>query len=282
MRVHATRLFVSGLLLIGCGEQGELGHPTTPPDRSSSPPAGTSPVDRPYVVFSERTLVITRLGVPVRPPVSVGSRPSPATLSSEDSSVVEIAQTGELVARGNGRTKIVTLNGEGSVLAVEVKAVDAITLRADALELAPGGSAHLTLADANSGDELPGSSAAWTSSSPERASVLDGVVRAGVASGPVRVTVRYGDVQANVDLVVRPSAASLSVAPAQMRLRVGEVRSFRAYTADGPAVARWTSRDGRVLASIGEGLFQARSTGQTVVCASAYERNACAGVEVTR
>lgn len=250
--------------------------------RLNAPGPGESAMDRPHVVFSRRSLVIDQLGIPVDAPVSVGSTPSPATMRSGDSSVVEVTGAGQLLARHNGTAWIETLHGEGAKLLVEVKGVDAIALVPPGVELSPGASTTLALVDAASGEHLSPSVAEWRCTPPGVAIVRDGAVTANGRPGTAQVIVRYGLAEARADVVVRGSAGKLLLSPEKVRLRVGEVRAFQAFSDGGAVTASWSTRDGRVIAHLGQTLFQARSVGRTKVCASALGSEGCSDVEVER
>jgi len=252
----------------------------------NAPAAGEAPVDRPHVVFNSRSLVIARLGVPVAPPVSVPSRPSPETIQSEDPTVVRVDPSGTVIGLRAGRTRVRTLHGEGSSLEVEVRAPRAIRLEPARLELEPERAAVFTLLDAESGERLPPEGAEWSSDAPRRASVLEGRVQAGSEPGPASVLVRFGEATAQAVVLVGVAAAgsgqALSVNPPRARLRTGEVRAFLAYLPSGPVGAEWESGNPRVVAALRDGLFAARTAGRTSICAAAQGRRACANVEVTQ
>jgi len=76
-------------------------------------------LDGEHVVFSEPSMLIERLGVPLAPPVTVGSRPALATLASDDPGVVSVEEDGRLLAHRAGRTLLRAV-GSSSVLAVVV------------------------------------------------------------------------------------------------------------------------------------------------------------------
>ena len=259
------------------------GAPSRPGDarRLNAPLPGESAVDRPHVVFSERSFVITKLGTPTRPPVSGASTPSSATLASDDPSIVLVDPSGQLVAVRNGRARVRALNGEGSVLQVEVKAAAAVRIDPPRLSVRPGESSRLRIVNEETGELLPAAAASWVSDSPTLVSVREGIVRAGQRPTTVRVMVRYGDAVATGVVAVRSELGEhLAIDPPQGRLRVGEVRLFRAHAAGGGVGAEWASGDASVVAAIGQGLFQARSAGRTNVCASANAERVCSSVEV--
>ncbi len=249
---------------------------------ANAPAAGESPVDRPHVVFSQRSLVIARLGAPVAPPVSVPSRPSPETMSSDDPATVRIDASGTLVGLRPGRTTIRTLHGEGSSLEVEVRVPRAIRVEPQRLDLEPERAGTFAIFDAGSGERLPAEAAEWASDAPRRAAVMGGRVQAGSETGPASVSVRFGDAEGLALVLVGSTPRdSLSVSPARARLRAGEVRAFQAFSRAGPVGAQWTSSDTRVAAPLQAGLFHARSPGRVSICAAALGRRACSKVEVS-
>ena len=116
--VHVT-LATAVLALVACGRDASA--PAPVPPRPLAPAIGESPVDRPFVVFRDRELLIDRLEVAVPAPVSVGSRPSADTMASDSPEVVSVDPSGALVAHRPGSTVIRSLHGEGSALAVRVE-----------------------------------------------------------------------------------------------------------------------------------------------------------------
>jgi hypothetical protein len=186
-------------------------------------------VDRPFVVFSQPSLVIDKLGEPYRAPVSGGSSPSPATIRSDDPSVVEVRQDGAIVGTRNGRTTLRTLSGEDSTLEIEVRAVGEITIEPLRLEIEPGGSAPLAAVDVATGARLDRGATIWISDDPAVVSVRGGTAFAGAGPGAAHITARYGAAMATALVSVRArAAATLAVAPTVVRLRTGEVRAFQA------------------------------------------------------
>ncbi len=267
---------------IGCQEPSRPQQAGQGQRLANAPAAGESAVDRPHVVFSQRSLVIARLGVPTVPPVSVPSRPSPETMRSDDPATVRVHESGTLVGLRPGRTTIRTLHGEGSSLEVEVRAPRTIRVEPQRLDLEPERAGALDIFDADSGERLPPEAAQWVSDAPRRATVIGGRVQAGSEMGPASVSVRFGDAEGRALVLVRGAAGgSLSVNPARARLRAGEVRAFQAFNRSGPVSAEWTSSDRRVAAPLQAGLFHARSAGRANICATALGRRACSSVEVS-
>ena len=117
-------------------------------------------------------MVLDRIGVPAKLPVSIASSPSPETVQSDDPMVARIEQTGEILGLRNGRTVVRTPNG--SELSVEVRAPVAIQVQPENLSVLPGRTADLQLIDASTGEALQANAATWTSSLPQRATVRGG------------------------------------------------------------------------------------------------------------
>jgi hypothetical protein len=210
-------------------------------------------------------------------------------MRSDDPATVSVDASGALVAHRNGKARIETLHGEGSSLEVEVRAAASIAIVPAQLAIEPGRSAELGLVDAETGERLPASAAEWVSrtfirrpaASVRRAS-FGGKVQAGNEPGTVEVSARYSEAVAHAEVVVGSAARpKLSVSPPRARLRAGEVRAFQAFSSAGPVDASWESGNGRVLAPLRGGLFQARAAGRATACASYLQHRVCTTVEVT-
>ena len=184
------------------------GAPEGPAAGQSAEPA-SAPSDRPFVVFSQRRLVIDRLGVPFAPPVTVGSTASPETLRSDAPEIVEVDPSGALVGRRNGRALVRSSSEAGQVLEVEVRAASALAVSPPAARIPPGGTLQLKLLAGPDGEEFAGEAADWGSSRPEVAIVIAGRVEAGRKPGTATVTVSYGGQVATAQVVVeeRPGPA---------------------------------------------------------------------------
>ncbi|WP_242370777.1 hypothetical protein [Anaeromyxobacter sp. SG26] len=246
----------------------------------SAPRVGEAWADRPHVVFTKQSLLITTLNVPVRLPATLPSRPSPDTIRVGDSSVVVVQDDGSVIALREGRTRIEAVSGK-STLDVEVLPAQAIDLSPGRARIERGGTLELQLTDVSSGKRLPASAATWITSSPERLVVRDGVAYATGVAGPVTVLARYGDAEAQAEIEVQ-KAVRLELNPADARMRPGDVRLFRLEGGNAGERVAWSSTAPRVLASAGQGLFQARKNGRARVCAAALEERVCAIVEVAR
>lgn len=270
--------------LVACdslGRGGPAGPVAAPdPHHLNAPAPGASAVDRPHVVFSERELVITELGVPTRAPVSAGSQASEMTMRSENPSIVAVAPDGMLVGLAPGRARVVTLSGEGSVLDVEVREARALALEPASLTVEAGRSAEFRLVDAVTQEDLSPKAAEWSSSAPGTATVRSGVVHAGNAPGVVEVTARYGGREVRGEVVVRDPRGALEVTPARLRLKVGQVALVQAMSPGGSVAAAWTATSPEVVAAPGGGLVQGRRAGRSRLCAHALGQKACADVEV--
>ncbi len=173
--------------------------PSHPEPRKVGPVAGEAAVDKPFVGFRQASLVIDRLETPVAPPITAGSRPSPATMASDAPDVVTVLDDGSLVAHRNGRATIRAVRG-GGPLAVEVLAASGLRAEPSALRIAPGKSPLPVL---KAGDAtIPASSVAWFSNAPGIAMVEDGRVRAGPSKGTATLTAVYGGEKVQVTVVV--------------------------------------------------------------------------------
>ena len=129
MRFPWERASLIAFAMVTCCEGGA---PQPDAPRESPPPSGAQvaletrlrrareELDREFVVFSVPTLAIDRLGVPVPPPVTVGSRPGPGTLLSDAPDVVRIDWDGSLIAVREGAAHVRAV-GTGSSLAVTVR-----------------------------------------------------------------------------------------------------------------------------------------------------------------
>jgi hypothetical protein len=100
------------MVLLACGKE-----QTTSPGAHSTASAD----EVPFVMFTERSVVIERLGTTIPAPAAVGSTVSPRTLSSSDPSVVEVTPAGELRARALGRATIRATGNPAQALEVEVR-----------------------------------------------------------------------------------------------------------------------------------------------------------------
>lgn len=263
--------------LAACGDGREQASASSKPEGPASAPG----VETPFAVFREGALVIDRLGVPVPPPVTVGSTPSQATLTSDAPEIVSVLPDGSLVGRRAGRASIHAVGGTGQPLQVEVVAVSAAAISPDRLELRPGASGQMRLV-AGSGEELPADRATWSSDAPEVALAVGGRIEAS-HPGVARITAEYGGVSATARVVVAQGRGpAFLLRPESPSLRVGDTVTFEALSAAGPLQARWSAGERRVLAQSGTSTFSASAAGRTLVCAQAGARSACTKVVVRR
>ena len=101
-----------GLALGGCDVP-------KPPDPGT--PSTASADEVPFVVFLVPTLILERVGTTSRVPAAVGSTVTRETLRSSDPGVVEVTETGELLARSVGKATIHAIRNPGQNLDVEVR-----------------------------------------------------------------------------------------------------------------------------------------------------------------
>lgn len=93
-------------------------------------------------------------------------------------------------------------------------------------------------------------------------------------------TSRVGVAQVVIATQDEPSPV-LSVTPARIRLRPGQVQAFEARSQRGAVPVSWSTSNDQVLAHLQDHVFQAVEVGGARVCAVAGKVRACAGVEVT-
>lgn len=238
-----------------------------------------APSERPFVVFLDRSLFIGRLEMPVAPPVTVGSSPSPATISSDAADIVSIDPSGRLVAHRSGST-VIRAAETGSILQVEVRDAEAFRATPQKLELAHGGEASVRIATRD-GTAVPPLAMTWATSAPDVATVSNGVVRAGTRPGTAHIVAQYRDVQ--ITIPVQAALASIpafSVRPEKASVRIGETLSFQALSRAGPIVAKWTTSNPRVATHLGDSVFRGAMRGEALVCATSATRRSCTEVEV--
>ncbi len=114
-------LGVTALILVACERQGPAPSHATEAQREERIAAVRRELDREFVVFTAPSVAMDRAGAPVAAPVTVGSRPSPATMTSDDPQVVTVEPNGALAAHREGTT-FVRAAGSASVLKVVVHA----------------------------------------------------------------------------------------------------------------------------------------------------------------
>lgn len=244
---------------------------------------GAAPGERPFVVFSQQRLLIDRLGVPIAPPVTVGSTVSAETLRSDAPETVDVDSSGGLVGRRNGRALVRSLADATHVLEVEVRAASVLAVAPARVTLRPGGALQLRLLSGDGGEPVAAEAAEWATTRPEVAIVIGGRVEAGRKPGTATVTVSYGGQVATAQVVVAESPGpTFAIRPQAPSLRVGDAVTFEALSQRGPVVARWAPEGARVLAQSGPSTFVAVAAGRSRVCGEAGGKAACTLVTVRR
>ena len=246
----------------------------------NAPAAGTSEVDRPHVVYTRKSLLLERVGVPTPTPVSTPSQPSQTTMQSDDPSTVAVDGAGMLVGMRPGST-VVRAVGGGSELLVTVLGAQALRVEPEQLELEPGAEARVRVVH-EAGAEVPAEAVRWVMTPGTPVGVVKGLVLSTGTAGQFEVTAEAGG--ARVVLPVRvglSGGARLTVSPPRARLRRGQVSAFQLLSARGGVRAEWSSSEPGVLVAMGGGMFQAVKAGRARVCASALDRVSCSDVEVT-
>ncbi len=125
------------------------------------------------------------------------------------------------------------------------------------------------------GDALPGREVAWSSSRPDVAEVSGTGEVTAMAVGQATITARVETESASVGVTVRaPRAASATVAPGTVRLKVGDATRLRARLRDErgesvEGVVIWESADPSVATVSDDGVVVARRPGTTRVVATA-------------
>jgi hypothetical protein len=280
MRIHVTFVLVVAACAAGCAQCGAP-EPLSEVERPTAPAPGESPLDRPFVVFGARQVILDRLDSPVDVPVTPGSRASRATMESEDPSVVEIDAQARMVGLRAGRTFLRSRSNGDSRIEVVVRPATSLSIEPAQLVLVPGAKGTLTLVDPGTGAALDPAVATWSIAPADVASVWRDEVRAGVKGGRAVVTASYGGLVATSEVLVRavPDRRIL-VNPAAARARVGQVLAFEAFDQGGRVAApTWRSSDDRVLKALTGGLFAAAHAGKARVCAGT-DGDGCATVEV--
>lgn len=178
-------------MVAACGREPARQAPQAAPLRPAAAP--------PFAVFSQPSLVIDRLGVPVAPPVTVGSTPSGTTMTSDAPHVVTVEPSGGLVAHQDG---VATIRSAGGSLEVVVRTARSIALVPRRLALRPGETRRLRAVEGDGPQEIPAEVVEWATSDPTIATLLGGEVMAGRRSGRARITARYGGRQAEALITV--------------------------------------------------------------------------------
>lgn len=259
-------LIAAFALTTGCGSRGG-------PDRHGSNPP-TAPVE-----FTESALVIDRLGEPVALPVVVGSKPSRENIQSTDEGVVTVNEDGTVQGIRNGTAELRTRGGRSRVLTILIRSVSAIRIVPSNAALRPGEELRLRVMSEGGSDEVPVSAVLWSTDAPAIGFVHSGVLQAW-KPGKLRLRAQYGGAEAFAEAVIQ-GPALVKIDPPRARLSVGEVRFFRVEPRVEGA-GEWSSTRSTVLASRGDGLFQAVGIGRAKACNASTSQQVCSDVEVVR
>lgn len=186
------------LMLLACGREGarEPEPPRAPSEAAA--PLGT----RPFVVFARTELLIDRLEVPVAAPVTVGSSPSPATLTSDAPDVVSINAGGAFVGHRDGTATIRSAAGGSLRVRVDAAEFQSLVLAPRRLSLAEGAVGGLRLLDGATKREIAAERAVWQTSDPRVATMVGTHILAGRHPGRARITARLGERTAEAIVVV--------------------------------------------------------------------------------
>jgi hypothetical protein len=104
---RAALLAAVGLLAASLGACGDRPPPEAGGEAAAKVAGATSAPAEAFVVFTSSSLTIDRLEVPVPVPATVGSTPSPLTLSSDAPEVVSVDASGALVGHNpSGRLSL--------------------------------------------------------------------------------------------------------------------------------------------------------------------------------
>ena len=174
-------------------------------ERDDPPPALQASVPREekaFVVFSRTELVIDTLGAPIPVPVTVGSSPSAATLSSDSPDVVSVDGNGALVAYRNGIAVVRAASGASLRVQVDVVDVRSLFIEPRRLVLRAGATGRLRLLAGPEKHEIPPDRIGWRTSDPGVATLLGSEVMAGPRPGRARITARFGGQEAEAVIVV--------------------------------------------------------------------------------
>lgn len=185
-------LLAAALLVVAaCGREPARQAPQAAPPGSAAA--------APFAVFSRSSMVIDRLGVQVAAPVTVGSRPSDTTMSSDAPQIVTVDPSGNLVAHQDG---VATIRSAGGALEVVVRTARSIALVPRRLALRPGETGRLRAVEGDGPQEIAAGAVEWATSDPRIATLFGGEVMAGRRSGSARITARYGGRQAEALITV--------------------------------------------------------------------------------
>jgi len=249
--------------------------------RNEPRPNAQDSQQRTFIAFTAKRLYIDKLDTPVAAPVAVGSIVSPATIESDAPDILTVDGRGFLVAHRNGNA-FVHPRGDGSTgFTAEVRSITGLWVTPGVAELKTGESVPLRIA-ANDGSLINSEAMSWATSDPSVAIVDRGRVEAGKHSGRARLVATYGGLTAQVLITVSdPRSNSPSFRAAPRKLPVGSIRRYELSEAPPPG-ATWSTKNARVLVSLGNGFFWARALGASSACVEFEATHACMPVEVTK
>jgi hypothetical protein len=102
--------------------------------------------------------------------------------------------------------------------------------------------------------------------------------------GPALIVVvrpRHVEPGTSMALAAASSPGLLSVKPARIRLKLGEIQAFEALTSAGPVASEWSTSNDQKVVHLQDHVFQGLELGTAMVCARAWHQRACSTVEVT-
>ena len=240
------------------------------------------PTDRPFVVFSTRSLTIDRVGTTVAVPAIVGSTVSPAMLESTAPDVVVVTEAGNLWAVGEGHATLRVRDHSGQRIEVEVRSVESLAIIPEILELAPGDEVQLALVSGDRAIPLDARRASWASSAPPTAIAIEGRIQAGATPGLSIITAEVGGLAARASVFVKASQPlKISVQPDKPNVRVGEIVTFGLSPLGQAQMDRWSAKAAGILHQTGPSSFVGLAAGKTAVCAETTAKTACTVVTVS-
>lgn len=124
----------------------------------------------------------------------------------------------------------------------------------------------------------------WTSLDPTVASVGSNGQGRTLRAGTARIQAQAGPVTVVHEIQVTPVPGSVEVTPSEVRLTgVGQLAKFFATVRDlsgtemSDAQVTWTAADGRIVETVGDGIFRALGAGRTNITATSVDAPGVAG-----
>ena len=274
---HRARLWGSAgslmisLLCISCGDT----------SRNASQPEMPRSERQGFLAFTAKHLYIDKLETPVAAPVAVGSNSSPATIESDAPDIVTVDRRGYLVAHRNGNAFVHARGDSSRGFTVEVRSINGLWVTPGVAELKVGEAIPVKIA-ANDGSLINPEAVTWATSNPSVAMVDRGRIEAGKHAGRARLAATYSGLTAQVLVTVSaPGSNAPSFRTAPRRLPVGSIQRYE-LTEPPPPGATWSTKNSRILASLGNGFFWAKAIGESSACVEFGTNHACTRVEVVR